>query len=297
MEDGDDVEVDSILFRPAVIYNENTGKYVMWVNRIPRGESVLRGYLRGTYIVGSSDSPSGPFTILDSHPDLAHKGGADFALFAEGGKAYVAYGSWYLTDAKDTLLEHPMLCGDACVDGHAIAIQELSDDFLNTKEGGEAKQLTPSHNEAPTMFKRGEYYYLIYGTLCCFCQQGGDANVKVALDPMGNWTWVNNINPHGKSDRRVPAQNSGIIKVRTTNFTGADIDDVYVCTGDLWQSSIKGTKAAENVHREVLEFHDEEVMIDGEMRVVPVPQRLQNSRQVIIKDVPPIITKCFLEIN
>ena len=34
---------EAILFRPAVIYNPTTRKYVLWVNRIPKGYSVWDG--------------------------------------------------------------------------------------------------------------------------------------------------------------------------------------------------------------------------------------------------------------
>ncbi len=59
-----DVGKDSIFFRPAVIYNEATETYVMWVNRIPRGDTVEIGYHDGGYITAHSKSITGPFTIL-----------------------------------------------------------------------------------------------------------------------------------------------------------------------------------------------------------------------------------------
>jgi hypothetical protein len=43
-EYSDKLKYDSILFRPAVIYNAQTDTYVMWVNRIPRGRTVEEGY-------------------------------------------------------------------------------------------------------------------------------------------------------------------------------------------------------------------------------------------------------------
>ena len=59
-----DIGKDSIFFRPAVIYNEATATYVMWVNRIPRGDTVEIGYHDGGYITAHSKSITGPFTIL-----------------------------------------------------------------------------------------------------------------------------------------------------------------------------------------------------------------------------------------
>ena len=49
----------------------------------------------------------------------------------------------------------------------------MTDDYLNSL-GAEASsgQITPSRNEAPILFERKGFYYLMYGPLCCFCHQG-----------------------------------------------------------------------------------------------------------------------------
>ena len=45
---------DAILFRPAVIYNPMSERYVLWINRIPRGYSVWDGYTRGGFVVAEA---------------------------------------------------------------------------------------------------------------------------------------------------------------------------------------------------------------------------------------------------
>jgi len=37
------------------------------------------------------------------------------------------------------------------------------------------------------MFKRGDLYYYMTGSDCCYCQWGGDAKVWTAYDPLGPW--------------------------------------------------------------------------------------------------------------
>jgi hypothetical protein len=50
-EYSDKLKYDSILFRPAVIYNAQSGTYVMWVNRIPRGRTIEEGYHDAGFVV------------------------------------------------------------------------------------------------------------------------------------------------------------------------------------------------------------------------------------------------------
>lgn len=123
-----DVEKDSIFFRPAVIYNDVTDTYVMWVNRIPRGSSVEVGYHDGGYITAHSKSVLGPFTILDKQPKMHYRGGGDFAIVADGADAWIAYGSWYnAPDHKPSMWQSSLEqigMGDAGIHGHAIAVEK-----------------------------------------------------------------------------------------------------------------------------------------------------------------------------
>ena len=94
---------ESIIFRPAVLYSPNTGKYVLWANHLPRvaDKPVVESYKVAGFIVGTSDTPEGPFqfapSMNDARPAMAHAGGADFSLMYDpaGPSGYVAYGSWH----------------------------------------------------------------------------------------------------------------------------------------------------------------------------------------------------------
>ncbi|KAL3895778.1 MAG: hypothetical protein SGPRY_013429, partial [Prymnesium sp.] len=166
---------DVILFRPSVIYNPRTRKYVLWVNRIPTGYSVWDGYTRGGYLVGVSDKPSGPFSIVPSLPSLQYGGGGDFALLADGERAWIGYSSWdngYRTEGAHAYFPAELNAG------HRIAIQTLNADFTDAEEGAAARTVTAPDQEAPVLFKYGERYYLLHGDVCCFCPQGSDAKVS-----------------------------------------------------------------------------------------------------------------------
>lgn len=44
------------------------------------------------------------------------------------------------------------------------------------------------------MFKRGDLYYFMAGSGCCYCAGGGDAMVFIAHNPLGPWQFQTNIN-------------------------------------------------------------------------------------------------------
>ena len=69
-------QVDDTYFRPAVLYNENTKKFVMWLNRIPASQrsSFIKAYPIGTFMVAVADDPRGPFTVTQKQPDAVWQG-------------------------------------------------------------------------------------------------------------------------------------------------------------------------------------------------------------------------------
>lgn len=56
------LEKECIIERPKVIYNERTGKFVMWFHLEHKG----KGYSAAEYGVAVSDNPVGPFEFLYS---------------------------------------------------------------------------------------------------------------------------------------------------------------------------------------------------------------------------------------
>ena len=58
------------------------------------------------------------------------------------------------------------------------------------------------------LFERGGWYYLLFGTVCCFCEEGSGAEVWAAPHPLGPWQDLQlDINHGGLLVRRpVPAQ-------------------------------------------------------------------------------------------
>jgi hypothetical protein len=61
-EEGHDIEKGCIMERPKVIYNEKTGKFVMWFHLELKG----MGYEPARAAVAISDSPAGPYRFIRS---------------------------------------------------------------------------------------------------------------------------------------------------------------------------------------------------------------------------------------
>ena len=90
---------ESVIFRPAILYNPTTSRYVLWLNRLPRADPIVDAYKQSGFVVGTSISPAGPFvfpsSVAEATPQMDHAGGADFAVLSHGDVAYIAYGSWH----------------------------------------------------------------------------------------------------------------------------------------------------------------------------------------------------------
>merc|ERR1712117_452686 len=101
----------------------------------------------------------------------------------EDGTAYIAYDAWG--------------------NNHAVLVEQLTPDYHDSLGAAATSgQISPINNEAPILFERRGWYYLLYGHTCCFCEVG------VASHPLGPWTDTGtDINPGDWLGRRdIPAQ-------------------------------------------------------------------------------------------
>ncbi len=156
-----------IYYRPHVIYNSKTRQYVLWYNWYPQ-------LWDGKYGVAVSDSPTGPFKIINTDVKVQNSkyGVGDFGLFVDDdGTAYIAYNT---------------------IDGHKGSIEKLSNDYRNSAfdNGG----FLTEGCEAGAIFKRNGIYYLLTDYTCCFCTQGSGVRVYVSDNPMKGYRFRNNIN-------------------------------------------------------------------------------------------------------
>ncbi len=156
-----------VYYRPNVVYNKKTSKYVLWYNWYP----VL---WQGKFGVAISDKPTGPFTIVNTDVKVKHSanGVGDFGIFIDDNDAaYLSYNT---------------------IDSHSASIEKLSDDYQGSTF--ENSGFITKDCEAGAMFKRNNIYYLLTDYTCCFCTWGTGVRVYTATNPMGPYVFKNNIN-------------------------------------------------------------------------------------------------------
>lgn len=184
----------------------------------------MQAYGYAGYLVATSDLPEGPFTVVKEAADLSEGAAGDADIFVDenGTDAYIVYNGWY--------------------NDHTISVEKLNESFTDSL-GADFNSGAISENkmEAPAMFQRNGYYYMLYGHTCCFCKEGAGAHVKVAKNPLGPWIDTGiELNPKvdlGR-DHVIKGQNSFVIRV-------AQADDTigYVFVSDLWSTAADNLKS------------------------------------------------------
>ena len=169
-----DIVRGCVMERPKVIYNEKTGKFVMWFHLELKGQ----GYGAARAGVAVSDSPTGPFQFLGSgrvNPGKTPCNMDEAALAAMDSLNQEDYKDWWTPEwfkaiQKGLLVKRDMPGGQMSRDmtlyvdddGKAyhiysseenltLHIAELSDDYLS--HTGKYVRMAPGgHNEAPAIF-------------------------------------------------------------------------------------------------------------------------------------------------
>jgi hypothetical protein len=169
----------SYCFRPHVIYNASTQKYVLWSDG------------GGVYNIYTSNSPTGLFTQQPS-PTLAVGDAVDLSLFEDdNGDAYLIH---------NTVDVAPGLTADGVV-------EKLTPDYLSTT--GQFVKFGLGDVEAFTVFKRGGVYHaLMSDPTCAYCSGGtGEMTATSMLGPWsGAWYDPNGVNQSGGAEPRYRAR-------------------------------------------------------------------------------------------
>lgn len=198
-------------FRPHVIFNKQTGLYVLWINVYDN----VSGYR-----VFTSKTPTGSFTEVEE-PHLAvnstmpagELNNGDHDTFVDDdGRAYLAYTDWR---AKG-----------------AIVIEELSKDYL-TGTGRYIANITPGQTEAPGLFKRNGIYYVVYSDPNCGYCSGTGASYRTAMSPLGPWS-----DPRKISDNSCGGQPSFVSTIKLPE------GNIFLFGSDLWNNAAKNEALA-----------------------------------------------------
>ena len=149
-------------YRPKVVQNPATKKWVFWVNVLPRATwNASVDFTKSSYLVATADAPQGPYSVKVQNASTKYGQGGDFSLFVDpdGGAGYLIYTS--------------------LAEAHSISIAPLTADFTHTVPAKNTAFLDGTNHtrcfEAPAMFKRDEVYYVMVSECSCFGIGGADA--------------------------------------------------------------------------------------------------------------------------
>lgn len=232
-EEQDKIFVDldknnAVMERPKMLYNEKTGKYVIWFHADGRTPENDADYGKAKAGVAIADSPTGPFKLLGSSK-LYHAGDnygydgyesrgsvRDMNLFKDDdGQAYVIYSS----EGNQTTY-----------------IAKLNDEYTglateNRDDGVEGVHFTRNFagwsREAPAMFKYKDKYYIINSG--CTGWSPNRADYAVADNPLGPWTSKGDPCTDWGSDTTYQTQSTCVFPVDAEAGK-------YIYMGDRWNS-------------------------------------------------------------
>jgi Glycosyl hydrolases family 43 len=227
-------------YRPYVVFNPKTKKYVLWYNWYQK-------LWEGSAGTAVSDSPTGPFVVVTHRTHLSGTCPGDGTLFVDDdGTGYYIY-----TDMAND---------------YAVRVERLTADFTDTS--GHGSHFIVYGGEAPLMFRRNNLYYILAGTLCASCKQGAEVGVEISSSPLGPYKFAGEINhqsggdtmqassetalepgksagkeltgywvPHEKTNPFIRAQQTWVAKLPTKNGSS-----LYIWMADGWYSTPDGTR-------------------------------------------------------
>lgn len=201
-----DIESGCILERPKVIYNEKTGKFVMYFHLELKG----KGYSAARTGIAVSDKIIGPYKFIKSFrpnagifPVNVTETQRNFTVTSEDIKglsssekdSIIAEGLYVCRDFKTGQMSRDMaLYVDdnqkayhiySSEENKTLHIAELTDDYLDYT--GKYYRIDPAGwNEAPALFKKDGRYYMI--TSGCTGWRPNPARLLTADNIWGPWT-------------------------------------------------------------------------------------------------------------
>lgn len=193
---------ENLMDRPHVLYNEKTGKYVLWAKTV-----CGRDFDKCFFSVCVGDSLKNMRFVKKIYPHNHNVG--DFDMFVHNGKGYVVY-------------EKPHT---------EMIISELTEDFTDVAEKWSTHlhlKAPPYIREAPAVFKKdGKIYLLTSGTT------GYYANPSIVYDITdlhGEWKDLGLACIDDKNNDSFHAQFASVFYVEKS--------DTYIALGDRWLTDL-----------------------------------------------------------
>jgi hypothetical protein len=194
---GHDLDTGKVIERPKVIYNDKTGKFVMWMHVDANDYSYSQSG------VAVSDRPEGPYKYLRSVRPNGNMS-RDMTLFRDDdNKAYLIYSS----ENNNTM--------QVCL---------LSDDYLSPTTTYK-RILINKRREGPAIFKcEGKYWLISSG---CTGWSPNAASYAVADHPLGPWKEYGNPCTGPGADTTYGAQSTFVLPLAGTKHS-------FIFMADRW---------------------------------------------------------------
>ncbi|MBM7818733.1 O-glycosyl hydrolase [Cellulosimicrobium cellulans] len=215
-----------IIERPKVIYNESTGKWVMWAHMDgPWGDWTAQ-YAKARAGVAVADSPFGPFRYIDSYR-LHHAPAGDPTNKAAGNPGMARDMNLFVDDDGTGYIIY------SSEENATMFISKLDEEYTGLATAPDEAVLGVDYNrifvnesrESPAIFKHDDRYFLITSGTTGWSPN--PAQYASSSDLMGTWTTHGDPFPWWAQSNSWNSQPSSVIPVDRENGK-------YVYMGDRW---------------------------------------------------------------
>ncbi|MBN2697971.1 MAG: family 43 glycosylhydrolase [Bacteroidales bacterium] len=233
-----------VMERPKVIYNQKTGKFVMWFHLELKGQ----GYSAARTAVAVSDQVTGPYRYIRSFRVNPERWPMDFTEEMKNATDDPNLKSWtpeWVEAVNDGMfVRRDFKCGQMARDMtlfvdddgkayhiHAseenltLHVAELTEDYLDFT-GKWIRVMPGGHNEAPAIFKRNGLYYMI--TSGCTGWRPNAARSAVSGSIWGPWEPLGNPCRGEHAELTFFAQSTFVLQV-------PGMKNAYIFMADRWR--------------------------------------------------------------
>ncbi|WP_320168333.1 glycoside hydrolase family 43 protein [Mangrovibacterium marinum] len=240
---GSDIEKGCVIERPKVIYNQQTGKFVLWFHLELKGQ----GYAAARTAVAVADRVTGPYTFVKSlRPNqgqwpLGYPDELKTKKYADKLEWWTP--EWYQAIDEGLFLQRDLEGGQmsrdmqlfvdddgkayhihSSEDNLTLHISELTDDYQGFT--GKYSRIFPAgHNEAPALFKHNGTYYLMASG--CTGWEPNAARLFRASSIWGPWEALGNPCVGADAGLTFHSQSTYIVPVQGKK-------DAFIYMGDRW---------------------------------------------------------------
>ncbi|WP_136054737.1 glycoside hydrolase [Microbacterium sp. K24] len=216
-----------IIERPKVIYNEKTGKWVMWAHMDGPSATSSAQYAKANAGVAVADSPFGPFRYIDSYRLNSAPADADPVNNAPNNPGMARDMNLFVDDDGTGYIIY------SSEENATMFISKLNEEYTDLATPADEAVLGVDYNrifvnqsrESPAIFQHDERYFLITSGTTGWSPN--PAQWATSTDLMGAWTEMGDPFPWWAQSNSWNSQPSSVIPV--------DPDQgKYIYMGDRW---------------------------------------------------------------